>query len=83
MIQKLNDRGGSAALAPHRENTSLSADGPEAWGSWYNRRFVLFVKVSNFASLTPVRHIGFTPWKLPKSPFEPGCVALVIKYANL
>ncbi|KAH9999993.1 velvet factor-domain-containing protein [Russula vinacea] len=39
MIQKLNDRRRSAALAPHRENTSLDADGPETWGSWYNRRF--------------------------------------------
>jgi hypothetical protein len=40
MIQKLNDRRGSAALAQlHRENTSLEADGPETWGSWYNRRF--------------------------------------------
>jgi Velvet factor len=47
MIQKLNDRGGTAALTPHRENTSLSVDGPETWGSWYNRRFVLFSESSN------------------------------------
>ncbi|KAI0268133.1 velvet factor-domain-containing protein [Gloeopeniophorella convolvens] len=39
MIQKLNDRRGSTALAPYREPTSADADVPETWGSWYNRRF--------------------------------------------
>ncbi|KAI0307048.1 velvet factor-domain-containing protein [Multifurca ochricompacta] len=39
MIQKLNDRRVSTALTTHRETTSLDADGPESWGSWYNRRF--------------------------------------------
>jgi len=38
MIRKLNGRRGSSALAPHREGTS-DADGPETWGSWFNRRF--------------------------------------------
>ena len=41
MIQKLNGRRGSSALALQKESTSLGADGPEAWGSWYNRRYVL------------------------------------------
>lgn len=39
MIQKLNDRRRSGALALHKENISLDVDGPESWGSWYNRRF--------------------------------------------
>jgi hypothetical protein len=54
MIQKLNDRRRSGALAPHRENTSLDVDGPETWGSWYNRRFVPFEQaLYHFVLLMP------------------------------
>jgi hypothetical protein len=71
MIQKLNDRRRSGALAPHKENTSLDVDDPETWGSWYNRRFV------------PSNRLGFTLWRLSNNLFEPECAVLAIKYANL
>ena len=79
MIHKLNDRRGSTAPSLHRECTSR-AEGPESWGSWQNRRFAFSVntRFSYYAySLT-----GFTRWRLHKSPFELGCAASGIKYAN-
>ena len=87
MIQKLSDRRSSAALAPQRESTSLDADGPETWGSWYNRRSVLSLLPSTltelvYVSLRYLISVGFTPWKLFKSPFEHECVVLAIKYDN-
>ncbi len=81
MIQKLNDRRRSGALAPHRENTSLDADGPETWGSWYNRRFVLN-RLSRFRMADP-RSIGFIPLWLSNNLFGHECAVLAIKYANL
>jgi hypothetical protein len=82
MIQKLNGRRRSAALAPHRENTTLDADGPETWGSWYNRRLVLFPIPFAFP-IANSRFLGSTPWWLSNNPFEPECAVLAIKYANL
>ncbi|KAI0068580.1 hypothetical protein BV25DRAFT_1866564 [Artomyces pyxidatus] len=39
MIQKLNGRSGSTAIAPYRQSTSTNDRGPESWGTWLNRRF--------------------------------------------
>ena len=83
MIQKLNDRRRSGALAPHRENTSLDVDGPETWGSWYNRRFVPSNRHSIPFRITDFRSLDFTLWRLSNNPFEPECAVLAIKYANL
>ncbi len=82
MIQKLNDRRGgtSPSPSPHRECTSHHAEGSESWGSWCNRRFAFLVDIRfSCHGRSPT---GFTPWRLPKSPFEHGCAALGIKYAN-
>jgi len=83
MIQKLNDRRGSVALAQlHRESTSLDADSPETWGSWHNRRFELCKHV--FLSLIhDSLWVGFTPWRWSRSPYGLECAALAIKYAYL
>ena len=82
MIQKLNDRRRSAALAPHRENTSLDADGPETWGSWYNRRLAPSRRGSTFR-IADSSSPDSTPWRLSKNPFEPECAVSAIKYAHL
>jgi len=75
MIQKLNDRRRSAALAPHRENTSLDADGPETWGSWYNRRFYSLAVVQQ-----PIRARMCGFGDKDRRPLAPATVArLVIK----
>lgn len=87
MIQKLNGRRGSSALAPQRESTSLDVDGPETWGSWYNRRSVLSLLPPTLTELAHVPFrlrllVDFTLWKLSKNPFEHECVVLAIKYDN-